>query len=336
MISTPILTPSPKRARLLVTIDSEEEFDWSGFEADDHQVGRPDDIERLQRLCEDFGARPIYFLTYPLIVDKHTSAYFRGLKRRGAADLGVHVHAWNTPPIGAYETPAYSWQGNLPAEIHALKIKSIVDAFQDAFGESPIAHRAGRYGITPRAYSELAAIGLDYDFSPSPGFDFSADGGPDFTGMSNHPFTIENDSGRVRVTPVCGAWALRGGRMFLSQKGEPGFAGKRRTLPRSLAAPLRLTCEGARFGEMTELTRRLLADRTPVLTFSIHSTTMTPGGNPYAHHSAAVNAALLMTRRYLEWFKNDLRGEIIDLDELRRLYAHSEDVNLNPRLSLAS
>jgi hypothetical protein len=57
---------------------------------------------------------------------------------------------------------------------------------------------------------------------------------------------------------------------------------------------------------------------------------MTPGGNPYAHHSAAVNAALLMTRRYLDWFKRELGVEIIDLRELRRFYELSGVVNLNP------
>ncbi len=301
------------KPRLIFTVDTEEEFDWSAFSPSAHKIAHPADIDRMQRVCEEFGVRPLYFITYPLLSDAECAGYFRRLAEEGRADLGLHLHQWNTPPINGYEGEYYSWQGNLPPAVHAAKLRSLAGAFERAFGFMPIAHRAGRYGVTGECYRELAEVGIKYDFSPSAAFDFSARGGPDFSAMSNDPFTVETDKGDVHVTPVCGALTVRGGRHFLKQTREPGLTHRRRCVPRQLTAPFRLSCEQARFEELVSLTRSLERSATPILTFSLHSTTMTPGATHYASDAAAVDALLDLTRRYLQFFTKDFGGRAIDL-----------------------
>jgi glycosyltransferase involved in cell wall biosynthesis len=316
----PIEISKSRKPRLIFTVDTEEQFNWSGFSPDEHKVCDPDHIDRLQKVCEAFGVKPLYFITYPLLTDARSAGYFRMLAEDGRADLGIHLHQWNTPPIGGYAGEYYSWQSNLPPAIHAAKLGAIVDAFERAFGYRPIAHRAGRYGVSPLAYRALAGIGVTFDFSPSVSFDFSAGGGPDFSTMSNDPFAAETDQGAIEVTPVCGALALRGGSLFLKQRGAPGLTEDRRRFPRRLTAPFRLSCEQARFHELVALTKSLERAGTPVLTFSLHSTTMTAGANNYAPDEAAVSAHLDLTRRYLEFFTKDYGGEAIGLDGLSALY----------------
>jgi glycosyltransferase involved in cell wall biosynthesis len=311
----------PQPPRLVVTIDTEEEFDWSRFRDAPWRVSPPEHIDRFQQLARGFGVRPAYLLTTPVIADARASAYFRTLHAKGEADLGLHLHQWTTPPLGAHEGEYHSFQKNLPSSVHEAKLAALADAFEAAFGFRARAHRAGRYGISMACYGALSRAGVDLDFSPTPGFNFAPRGGPDFSGMSNAPFLVEPaDANPVAVTPTCGARAIRRASAFLSQEGAaPGLEGRRRALPDSLTAAQRLTCEGAALKDLIALTRRLISDRTPVFVFTFHSTTMTPGGSPYAKDSAGVEAALALCRAYFEFFKS-LGGAFLSLDDLSTLY----------------
>ena len=314
-----------ERPALIVTIDTEEEFDWSQFKDVAHRVSAPTGISRFQSLASRFGIRPIYFLTYPLIQDRDSAALFRSLRDEGAADLGLHLHQWATPPETGHDGEFYSYQCNLPRDVHLAKPQRLADAFADAFGLRARAHRAGRYGIAPACYADLAAIGVDLDFSPSVGFDFSGAGGPDFTAMSNAPFTVAVETGaRTFVTPVCGARAILGSDWFLpSRAGAPpglNAAGKRQAAESRYSAPMRVTCEGATIGELKSLTKRLIKDGVRIVTFSLHSTTMTAGGNQYARDEAGVGAALDLCERYFQFFADELGGDFITLDQLAAEY----------------
>jgi glycosyltransferase involved in cell wall biosynthesis len=314
----------PGRPRLIITADTEESFDWEAFSPERHRVCPPEDLDRFQKLAEAFGAAPIYFLTYPVIADGPSAAYFRELMRASRADLGLHLHQWVTPPLGGFDGAYYSFQCNLPPATHRLKLNALAERFESAFGRRARAHRAGRYGIDRRCYLDLAEAGVSMDFSPSVGFDFSAQGGPDFSTAANQPQLADADGRRIAVTPVCGGLALRGARLFLKRSPrDPGSVLGRRGGSAFLTAPARLTCENLQIDDVKALTRRLVADETPVLTFSFHSTTFTPGGNPYTETRADVERHLEFCNRYFDFFKTELGGEILSLSALEALYVSS-------------
>ena len=79
---------------------------------------------------------------------------------------------------------------------------------------------------------------------------------------------------------------------------------------------MRLSPEGASLKDLQALTKRLVNDQTPVLTFTLHSTSLTIGANDYGKNLAAINDLISTTDQYLTWFKNDVGGEIIDLNSL--------------------
>ena len=316
----PIKTARIRRPLMVVTVDTEERFDWSRFEASGHSIANPADTDRFQSLAASSGAKPLYFLTWPMIADAPSTDYFRALRRAGSADLGLHLHQWVTPPTDGPEGAYYSYQCNLPPDVCRAKLRALAEAFEAAFGFRARAHRAGRYGISPASYEGLAAVGVEYDFSPSVAFDASADGGPDFSAMSNAPFAALTASRAVYVTPVCGARALKGVKLFLPQGGAPGFKTAARKPPLAIAWPMRLTCEGRTLPELKGLTRRLISDGVPVLTFGLHSTTMTPGAAPYARSEAEVAACLDLCSEYFRFFTSELGGEFVSLDDLAAVY----------------
>lgn len=317
---TPIAVAKPDRPQMIVTIDTEERFDWARFDKPPMTVSPAVDIDRFQMLAASFGARPLYLMTQPVIEDADCAAYFRMLKAREAADLGLHLHQWTSPPFSGYDGEYYSWQCNLPLSLQRQKIRALAASFETAFGYRARAHRAGRYGIDARAYAALAEVGIDLDFSPSPAFDYGRAGGPDFSAMSVRPFAVEVGGGRIAVTPTSGARMLRGASIALANDAPAGFAGRKHRALRKLAAPLRLSPEGTRLKDLEALTRRLVADGAPVLTFSLHSTSLTPGATQYARDSAGVDALLAACRGYFEFFTRDLGGVFIPEADAARLY----------------
>jgi glycosyltransferase involved in cell wall biosynthesis len=330
--STLLLDPGFRRGerdrpKLIVTVDAEEKFDWSNFDDTAHALAPLEDIERFQLLCSEAGVSPLYFLTFPLLAHEETAAYFSRICRAEAAHCGLHFHQWSTPPH-EFRGEYFSFQKNLPRAAYRDKLHMLAKRFEAAFGKPGEAHRAGRYGIGPADYAALAEIGVRFDFSPSPGFDASHRGGPDFTACSNRPFTAGGGDGAVYVTPVCGARALRGTRRFFCQEPAPnGFAPLRRSLTGKALQPMRLSPEGASLADLKALTRRLIADQTPVLTFTLHSTSLTPGANPYARQQADIENLLDTTRSYFSWFRQSAGGEIISFHELKALY-ENEDVSM--------
>lgn len=322
--AAPIKTNNDDRPTLIVTVDTEEIFDWSDFSTGAFDLAAPSDIDPFQSLCEQLGVQPLYFMTYPLLKSADVSCYYWAKADRGLADCGLHMHPWVTPPDDGALGEYYSYQKNYSAALRREKKHALAKAYKAVFGRRAVAHRAGRYGVARDSYPLLAEIGVQYDFSPSAGFDFSSTGGVDFTGYSNFPFRIITPGGEIDVSPVSGARAIRHTQQFLSQeKAAPGFAAPRR---RPFTEPARLTPEGTSLDTLMALTRRLIADKTPVLTFTLHSTSLTKGANPYAPDAAGVDRILTVTRDYLSWFQQNLGGRIVSLRELETLYRDRKDI----------
>ena len=56
--------------RVLLTVDTEEEFDWSGpFTRDRHGLAHVPAIARFQQFCDDRGVSPVYLVDWPVATD---------------------------------------------------------------------------------------------------------------------------------------------------------------------------------------------------------------------------------------------------------------------------
>ncbi len=318
----PLETDKP---RLIVTVDTEEQFDWSKpIAANDHSVNDPEDLKGFHEICMNAGASPIYFLSFPLLADERWQSFMRSIADRGEAEPGLHLHQWVTPPETDHRSEYYSYQTNLPTDIHLSKLNVLAGKFEDVFGRRARAHRAGRYGIGENDYALLAQVGVTHDFSPGAAFDFSGRGGPDFSSASNFPFVIDaGENHKIFVTPVCGARAIPRTRRFLSQEtASPGFSAEPLGIVARHSQPLRLSPEGAKLDDLKALTQKLLKDETPVLSFTLHSTTLTPGANDYAKTCDDVENIKVMTRAYLSYFRDELGGELLSFSDLDRVYTN--------------
>ena len=155
---------------LLITIDTEGDNLW----------GRPRSITtvnarylpRFQELCSRHGLKPTYLTNYEMAVCPVFTSFAHAAQRDGAAEVGMHLHAWNSPPL---DRPLTSDDDGLhppliayPAEVVRAKVDYMTALLEDTFGVDIVSHRAGRWGLDCTYVEALIANGYKVDCSVTP------------------------------------------------------------------------------------------------------------------------------------------------------------------------
>lgn len=276
--------------RVLLTVDTEEEFDWRGsFRREGHGLSHIDAIPRFQALCERIGVKPLYLVDWPVVDNRRAVDIIGDAVGRGTAEVGVQLHPWVNPPFAEEVTMHNSFAGNLPPALEAAKFEVLRDAIEAAFGSPPLSYRAGRYGLGPQTADLLVRHGIRVDTSVRPLFDYSQQGGPDYIKHPLEPYWVDSDR-RLLELPVTSvhAGALRAAGRQLRRTA--------RRIPRALGALSRLglleriplTPEGVSVEEAVRGIDIAVASGLPVLVLSFHSPSLAPGHTPYAATEAAV------------------------------------------------
>lgn len=269
--------------RVLLTVDTEEEFDWRApFRREGYGLSHVTAIPRFQTFCEGIGAHPVYLVDWPIVHDARAVEIIGDAVRRGTADVGVQLHPWVNPPFEEEVSVRNSFAGNLPQELEAAKFTLLRDAIETAFGRAPLIYRAGRYGLGPNTADLLQRAGIKIDTSVRSLFDYSPQGGPDY---SNHPLAPYwvNGGNSLLELPVSSTYSglLRpvGPLIHRIQRHMPTFfSGFSRF---RLLERIALTPEGVSHEEALRGIDLLLKSDLPVLVLSFHSPTLAPGHTPY-------------------------------------------------------
>ena len=277
--------------RYLVTVDVEEEFDWTRpIEREGYSLEAVEAITDFQKLCEDYGVTPLYLVDWPVISDPRGREIYGALVREGRAEVGIQLHPWVNPPFEEEVNQRNTYAGNLPKELERAKFFKLRDAIAEVTGKQPIAYRAGRYGIGGETLNLLREAGVLYDTSVRANFDYSKAEGPDFSQYPLEPYWLDRKLGIVELPVTSVYWGLlrRQGTLFpLAQ-----MAGVTKSLMARgrLLERISLTPEGISIDEVVRGIDIALDDGLPVLNFSFHSPSLKPGYTPYVRKDEDVTA----------------------------------------------
>ena len=111
---------------LVVSIDTEED-NWTPAR-DGIRIENIRELPALQRFLRGLGLRPTYFADHPVASEPWSAAILREIAEDGGAEIGAHLHPWNTPPLEEPLAPGNSMLTNLPpalqrAKLHALSMQ---------------------------------------------------------------------------------------------------------------------------------------------------------------------------------------------------------------------
>lgn len=312
-----VIVPPERRPALIVLVDAEEEFDWNGrFERHATSVESMAFVERLQRVLDVFDVVPVYVADHPVVSQAHGYEPLVDIHRDGRCVIGSHLHPWVNPPYDGGPVAADSFPGNLPRDVERAKLSHLTDTIAERFGEAPRVYQAGRYGLGPNTAGILEELGYEVDMSACPPFDYSSEGGPDYSRCPLEPYWFGRHR-KLLGLPCTGAYLGASGSVahrlhraaqtpLLRALHVPGMLARA-----GIAERLRLSPEGFGMRDLRRLTHALLARGLRVFTYSLHTPSLMPGCTPYVHSEADAARLLDDVRSYLEFFFGELDGRSV-------------------------
>jgi hypothetical protein len=272
--------------RVAVFVDTEEEFDWTKpHSRDERSTGAAESLPIIQKRLRSYGVKPVYLVDHPIASDLRCVATLREFQEAGDCTIGTQLHPWVNPPFEEEVNRSNSFPGNLPAALERAKLMRLTELIERSFDRRPTVYRAGRYGVGPNTAALLAEFGYRADVSVRASFDYSSEGGPDFSRVRPIPYRIEG-TGLVEIPLTAGyVGALRrqGGAMFGAAGRIPRLRG---LLARAgLLGRVALTPEGMPLAEAREVVDRLLDDGLRLFSISFHSPSVEPGNTPYVRNA---------------------------------------------------
>ncbi len=155
--------------KLVISIDVEEEGLFFGrYPRTPPGVSNVAELERLAFIPEEFGWPLTLLVTYHAARDPAAGRVLLRWRDRRRAEIGLHLHPWNTPPYGDQSDPEPVPSERLPRELLRDKLASLKNQVQDSLGITPRTFRMGRFDAGPQIWSLLPEFGLRVDSSVVP------------------------------------------------------------------------------------------------------------------------------------------------------------------------
>lgn len=169
-------------AIFVLTIDTEEEWDWSGpFPQRKANVQNIDKLPAFNSICENLGIKPTYFVDYAVADNDTAVNTMLTFTTKGNCEIGAHLHPWCNPPYFGEVGEAESHVVNLPVEQVSQKLDILMERLEAGFGVKAKSFRTGRWGIDKHVMDLLVKSGITVDSSVYPFYEneyFSCNGAP--------------------------------------------------------------------------------------------------------------------------------------------------------------
>lgn len=297
---------------LIVSVDTEED-NWDRARTG-ITVENVRQLPRLDRLFERLGIRATYFTTYQVAIHAEGAGIIRALGQSGRAEIGAHLHPWNTPPEVEPLEPRSSMLSNLPYSVQVLKLRWLTDALTVATGERPISFRAGRWGLGTATVRALVECGYRIDSSVTPFQSWRGYEGPSYVGApltayhldERHDPRVPAPGGPLLELPVSWAYSRRPwhvwGRVY---RMLVHLRLVRAAAWLDVVKHIALSPEAHTAADMLTLSRCLIEDGVRHLHLFFHSPSLVPGLGPFVTTTAAVEQLYATIAGYVDALSRD-------------------------------
>ncbi len=306
--------------RYIITVDTEEEFDWDKpFTRDQHGLRHIPKIDRFQNLCVKHGVKPIYLIDYPIVENDEAVELLRSYCAKDIADVGIQLHPWVNPPFDEIVTSYNSYACNLPPDLERAKLTNLCNLIAQKFNITPSIYRAGRYGAGAETVKILNDLGVKIDTSVRSRFSYTKQYGPNYSKFPINPYWVTPDKLlEIPVTTVfTGLFGKSSGNIYhdiFESKIAHSLMARTNLLER-----IALTPEGVPLEKTIIGIEKSLQEGVQILNFSFHSPSLAAGYTPYVRNEEDLEA-------FYHWWEEVFaclrHNEVAatSLDELLSLY----------------
>jgi len=295
------VAPSVTAPAFLITIDTEGDDLWSRPRAITTRNARH--VQRFQRLCEAFGLRPTWLTNYEMARCPQFQAFGRDVVRRGVGEIGMHLHAWNSPPLVPLtpdDLAAQPFLTEYPPEVIDAKVGFMARLLRERFECEIVSHRGGRWALDATCAQALVRHGIRVDCSVTPDVRWvrpttTQEGSAtaavvDYRGFPTEPYLMDlRQPRRAAPSPL----------LEVPMTVVP--SGLYRHLPQAYRVPLLrrwswawqpmhhwMYPDGRNLEAMLGIVRRAVEQRWPYLEMVLHSSELMPGGSPTFANAASI------------------------------------------------
>ena len=322
---------------LVVSLDVEEEGLFGGRYA--RRAPRVTNTAQLSRLAPllERGVRPTLFCAHSVLTDPASRAILARLRDMSGAEIGAHLHHWNTPPLGldshasgqsdmadAADVTNSVPAASVPAALMAAKLGTLFRVGEDFQGAPLTSFRMGRWDLHRAHWPLLARAGVLCDASVRPLHcaKTGADGvaaGPDHFNAPSDPYWVPVEGKHIFEVPLTVTPLLRPlPKMLRALPDGPDSWGRAvRASLRHWGALALLPVERPLWA-MRAVTSLFAARGGRVLSLTWHSSEMLPGGAPHLPDAASVERLMTKIEIYLDWLHAHWEVRCLTMDGLRR------------------
>jgi hypothetical protein len=280
----------------IVTVDTEGDNLWEKPRAITTRNAAY--LPRFQQLCEKFRFKPVYLTNHEMAMSDVFIDFARDVVARGAGEVGMHLHAWNSPPLVALTGDDFHYQPYLieyPERVMREKIRAVTGLLEDRLSRKMVSHRAGRWALDACYAGMLLDEGYLVDCSVTPGVDWrgnpgapGGNGGSDFTAFEPSPHFLRGRRRNAAAAPERALlevpMTVMPGRLYRWSPWLYRIPGLRRAAGR-ISPAHRWLCpvpllEKRNVEAMLWLARQVRHARPTHLEFMLHSCDLMPGGSP--------------------------------------------------------
>lgn len=263
----------------IITVDTEGDNLWSYTKGQIVQTENALYIPRFQELCEKYNFKPVWLTNYEMASDQRYVDYIKPKAENGLCEIGIHVHAWNTPPI--YELHDL-YGGNpylieYPEDVMKAKFKTTYDLLVSKFLRKPVSHRSGRWAMDEKYFKLLEEFDIRVDCSYTPTVSWANSPGALTKHGTDYSFVKSSAHyvGNILEMPT----SVTHTRLKTDLKSST-IKGKIKTILNGRHIWLRPACTSLK--DMKWLSLKLDNDASiDYLMFMMHSSELMPGGSPY-------------------------------------------------------
>ncbi|MGJ0194158.1 deacetylase [Pantoea sp. RRHST58] len=272
----------------LITIDTEGDNLWRNHRT--ITTRNTAFLPRFQSLCERFGLKPTWLTNYEMAIDPAYVEFARDVIARNQGEVGMHLHAWNSPPEVPLTDDDWRWQPYLieyPDDVLRAKVVFMTQLLEETFQIKMRSHRAGRWAFDERYAAALTELGYLIDCSVTPRVNWrfnrgapQGNGGTDYTHFPRHAYFIDpSDISRPGHSPLLevpmSIQYKYSPLMSAFKQGIYKLRGKQRS-----PAVYWLRPSGGNVASMKRVIEQSLAEGQDYVEFMLHSSEFMPDGSP--------------------------------------------------------